>query len=68
MGEIAQIPLAIDELETLRLCDLEGLTQSEAGVRMGVFRGPVQRLLAAARKKTARALTQGCALIFENSE
>jgi len=64
MPELEQIPLARDELETLRLCDLEGLSQAEAGARMGVSRGTVQRLLANARRKTARAVCTGCALVF----
>lgn len=50
------IRLAHDELEALYLCDGEGKTQEEAGVCMGVSRGTVQRLLAGARCKVARAL------------
>ena len=54
-------PIFIDlaELEALRLVDLEGLSQEEAGKRMGVSRGTVWRLLQNARKKTAQALTEG---------
>ncbi len=68
MGELEQIRLRLDELEALRLCDLEGLSQAEAGGRMGVSRGTVQRLLAGARAKTAKALCQGCALVFEREQ
>ena len=50
------IHLAQDELEALHLCDGEGMTQEEAGVCMGVSRGTVQRLLAAARGKVAHAI------------
>jgi predicted DNA-binding protein (UPF0251 family) len=50
------IHLAQDELETLHLCDGEGMTQEEAGVCMGVSRGTVQRLLATARCKVAQAI------------
>jgi uncharacterized protein len=64
MSELEKIHLAHDELEVLRLCDLQGLTQEEAGSRMGVSRGTVQRLAASARGKTARALVEGCALIL----
>ena len=64
VGRLEQIPLAADELEALRLCDLEGLTQQEAGRRMGVSRGTVQRTVTRARGKVARALVQGAALIF----
>lgn len=47
------------ELEALRLVDLVGLSQEEAGERMGVSRGTVWRLTQSARKKTAQALTEG---------
>ncbi len=50
------INIAQDELETLHLCDGEGKTQEEAGSCMGISRGTVQRLLASARHKVARAL------------
>jgi predicted DNA-binding protein (UPF0251 family) len=55
------VPIFIDraELETFRLVDLEGLSQEEAGKRMGVSRGTIWRLLQSARKKTAQALTEG---------
>jgi predicted DNA-binding protein (UPF0251 family) len=56
----ADSPIVLDlaELEALRLVDLEGLSQEEAGSRMEVSRGTVWRLLQAARKKIAQALTE----------
>ncbi len=50
------IYLVQDELEALHLCDGEGKTQEEAGICMGISRGTVQRLLAGARCKVAKAL------------
>ena len=52
-------PIVMDptELEALRLVDLEGLSQEEAGTRMGVSRGTVWRLLQQARAKVAQALS-----------
>jgi len=47
------------ELEALRLVDLGGLSQEEAGERMGVSRGTIWRLVQSGRKKTAQALTAG---------
>jgi predicted DNA-binding protein (UPF0251 family) len=60
----SQTPIFIDmaELEALRLVDLEGLSQEEAGKRMGVSRGTVWRLLQSARRKTAQSLTEGRSL------
>jgi predicted DNA-binding protein (UPF0251 family) len=47
------------ELEAFRLVDLEGLSQEEAGEKMGVSRGTVWRLVQSVRKKTAQALNEG---------
>jgi predicted DNA-binding protein (UPF0251 family) len=68
LDQLEHIPFAADELEALRLCDMLGLTQEEAGRRMGVSRGTVQRIVTAAREKVARALVEGCALVFETGE
>jgi uncharacterized protein len=68
MRDLVKIPLAKDELETLRLCDLLGKTQEEAGTEMGVSRGTVQRLITSARAKVARALVERCALILGETE
>jgi predicted DNA-binding protein (UPF0251 family) len=54
-----------EELEALKLCDLDDLTQAEAGVRIGISRGTVQRILAAAREKVAKALSKGQAIVFQ---
>jgi predicted DNA-binding protein (UPF0251 family) len=54
--------LEMAELEAFRLVDLEGLSQEEAGQRMGVSRGTVWRLVQSARKKTAQALSEGRAV------
>ena len=61
------INLAQDELEALHLCDGEGMTQEEAGVCMGVSRGTVQRLLAAARNKVAQAIVGQKALAISGN-
>jgi predicted DNA-binding protein (UPF0251 family) len=66
--DLKQLELHRDELEALRLCDGEGMTQEEAGQSMGVSRGTIQRIITAARKKTAKALTEGHALIFIDNE
>jgi uncharacterized protein len=68
MWDLEKIPLGHDELESLRLCDLVGMTQEEAGREMGVSRGTVQRLLASAHAKVARALTESCALVLGDAD
>jgi predicted DNA-binding protein (UPF0251 family) len=53
------VTLAIEDLEAVRLCDLEGLEQDEAAVRMNISRGTLQRTLYDARRKIADALCSG---------
>ncbi len=68
MASLEKIPLALEELEVLRLCDLEGMTQEEAGSSMEISRGSVQRILSRARRKCAEALVKGSALVFSDTE
>ncbi len=56
------IELAVDELEAIRLADLEGLYQEQAAQRMNVSRQTFGRILEAAHKKVADALVHGKAL------
>ena len=66
MSQLEVIQLELSELEAMRLCDLEGLDQTEAGQRMGVSRGTVQRLLSRGRSKTLEALLHNHALQIQN--
>ena len=56
LSEVTVHWLALDEFEAMRLCDLEGLSQIEAGERMQISRGTVQRLLESGRRKVVQAL------------
>ena len=67
MSELEMVYLSREELEGLRLCDLLGLTQEEAGRKMGVSRGTVQRMMASAHEKVARALVEAMALVVGES-
>ena len=66
MTKLRKIYLLRDELETLKLCDMEGMTQEEAGRKMGISRGTVQRMLTRARQKVTEALVTGAALVFQD--
>ena len=57
--------LAMDEFETIRLLDHEGLDQEKAAQLMGVSRPTVTRIYASARKKIAEAITEGKAISIE---
>jgi predicted DNA-binding protein (UPF0251 family) len=62
---LKQVTLLHEELEALRLADLEGLTQSEAARRMGISRSTFQRIVTQARRQVAQALIEGHALQIE---
>jgi predicted DNA-binding protein (UPF0251 family) len=62
---LAEIVLGMDELEALRLADVEGLYQEDAAERMKVSRQTFGRIVAAARKKVAKALVEGTSLRIE---
>jgi len=59
------VALGLDELEAIRLADVERLYHEEAAARMGVSRPTFGRLVAEARHKVADALFHGKALVFE---
>ncbi len=59
---LAQVALALDEFEAVRLADLEGLEHAQAARRMGVSRQTFGRVLGGARRKVAQALVLGHAL------
>lgn len=65
MRELEKVLLAHDELEALRLCDMEQCDQTEAGKRMGVSRGTVFRLLKSGRNKVIEAIFDSKALVIE---
>ena len=51
--------MTVDEFETFRLLDNEGLTQEECAVRMNIARTTVTAIYDSARKKVADALVNG---------
>jgi uncharacterized protein len=59
------IVLALDELEAMRLADIEDLYQEGAAARMGVSRTTFARILNSARHKVALALSEGRTLVIE---
>lgn len=60
--DLEEVELAADELEAVRLADVEDLYHTEAARRMRVSRQTFDRIVRRARMKIARALVHGCAL------
>lgn len=54
--------LSLEEFEAIRLIDLEGHTQEQAGEQMRISQATLSRTLATARKKIADALINGKAI------
>lgn len=62
---LEEVILTLDELESLRLADLEGLYQEEAARQMDISRPTFARVVEQARRKVAQALVHGRALRLE---
>lgn len=58
------IDMTVDELEVLRLCDMEDLNQEAVAQQMGIARATVAAICSRAHRKVANALVNGRALII----
>ncbi len=63
-----EVVLGVDELEAVRLVDLEDKGQKEAAEIMNVSQPTIHRMLKEARKKIAEALVSGKALCIEGGD
>ncbi|MBU5226789.1 DUF134 domain-containing protein [Clostridium senegalense] len=60
--EVEEIILKVEELEAMRLKDIENLNQEQCAKRMEVSRQTFQNIIDSARNKVTRALTEGKAI------
>ncbi len=58
------VTLSLEELETIRLIDIEGLDQEQSSLKMEISRGTLQRILNSARNKVADSLINGKKLVI----
>ena len=63
--ELEEVVLTLDELEALRLADLEGLYQEEAAKNMAISRQTFGNIVESARRKVADVLVNGKSLHIE---
>ena len=68
LRELQVMEISIEELEAIRLTDLEGLTQEEAAAKMGISRRTFWNDLNEARKKIALALVNGNAIHIKGGD
>lgn len=59
------VRLSVEEIESIRLKDLEGLDQEECAQRMHISRPTFHRVIESARRKLADALINGKAIQIE---
>lgn len=62
------IIMTVDEYESIRLIDLERLTQEECAERMNVARATVQKIYTDARTKIAESLVNGNLIKIEGGD
>jgi predicted DNA-binding protein (UPF0251 family) len=68
MDQLEEIALSIDELESIRLADLNGFFQEVAAAKMDISRATFGRIIMRAHNKIAEAIISGKAIrIEENS-
>ncbi|MCT4598557.1 MAG: DUF134 domain-containing protein [Vallitalea sp.] len=60
--DIEEVVLNIEELEAMRLKDIEGFNQEQCAKRMHISRQTFQNIIESARKKVTKALTKGMAI------
>lgn len=59
---LEEVSLSVEEIEAIRLRDIEGFDQEQAAKRMNISRPTFQRILSSSRKKIADALLNGKAI------
>ncbi len=64
-ASLQEVRLSLEEAESIRLKDLEGLEQEECAKRMHISRPTFHRILELARRKLADALINGKAIQIE---
>jgi len=65
LRDLEEMTLNVDELEALRLHDLENLSQEACAQKMNISQSTFNRLVIVARKKMVEAIVKGKAIKIE---
>lgn len=68
LDRLEEVSLALDELEAIRLADLEGLYQEDAARKMDISRQTFGNIINSAHKKIADTLLNAKALKIEGGK
>ena len=68
LSSLEETNLTLDELEAIRLADLENQDQIESAKKMKISQSTFQRILTSAHQKIAQALVKGKAIKIEGGE
>jgi len=68
LSSLKEVNLTLDELEAVRLADLEGEDQVKAAQKMKISQSTFQRILTKARQKIAGALVNGQAISVKGGD
>ncbi|MDF2152977.1 DUF134 domain-containing protein [Vibrio sp. CAU 1672] len=66
--QLKSVNILPEELEALRLADMEGLSQQQSADQMGISRQTFGNIVKQARWKVASSLVEGHALVFPDPE
>ncbi len=67
-GELESVSLSLDELEAIRLADLDGLYQEQAAGKMGISRQTFGNIIASAHRKIADFLINSKIMTIEGGK
>jgi predicted DNA-binding protein (UPF0251 family) len=65
MGRLPMVNIGHDELEAVRLVDVEHMRQEDAAKKMNISSGTIQRMLESTREKIGKALIEGYVIVIE---
>ena len=68
LNQLEEVEITLDELETLRLSNLEKISQADSADKMNVHQSTFQRTLTRAREKVTDALVNGKAIKIHGGE